>query len=74
MLLLRAMKPTKQVLDVVSHLYLSAFWGARHTYVLMTFLGNLTASLLRVNLSVGLVAMVKEGKISKVRLARAVKG
>ena len=55
-------KPKNTNPSCVSHFYLSAIWGARHTYVLMSFLGNLTASLLRVNLSEALVAMVKEGK------------
>ena len=37
-------------------------WGARHTFILMAFLARLIEQGLRVNLSVAIVAMVKEGK------------
>ena len=39
-------------------------WGARHTFILMAFLARVVEQGLRVNLSVAIVAMVKNGKLS----------
>ena len=40
----------------------AGFWGTRHTFALMAFLGMANTFTLRVNLSVAIVAMVNASK------------
>ena len=43
--------------------FLSAYWGVRHTFAFLSFLGMAVSYSLRVNLSVALVAMVNTSKL-----------
>ena len=40
-------------------------WGKRHTFIFMSFLLHVLKNLLRNNLSVAIVAMVKQGNTLK---------
>ena len=44
-------------------IHISACWGARHTFTLMSFLGIAVNYCMRVNMSVAIVAMAKPGKL-----------
>ena len=51
--------PWRETQHVLHSSITAEFWGTRHTFILMSFLGFANIYAMRVNLSVAIVAMVK---------------